>query len=81
MSRLGKGKKSLACWLQMIRTYDHLQSQLATLLQKHNPTVPQFEVLSTLAVADCTNQQELAGRLQVTNGNLLGTARRWMNPS
>lgn len=78
-----KGKKSLDCWLQMIRTYDHLQSQVATLLQKHNLTVPQFEVLSTLAVADCTNQQELAGRLQVTKGNLVGlidrlTERGWV---
>ena len=67
----------------MIRTYDSLQSQVATLLQRHNLTVPQFEVLSTLAVADCTNQQELAGRLQVTKGNLVGlidrlTERGWV---
>ncbi|MDB5105543.1 MAG: transcriptional regulator [Fibrobacteres bacterium] len=78
-----KSKKSLDCWLQMIRTYDFLQSQVATLLQRHNLTVPQFEVLSTLAVADCTNQQELAARLQVTKGNLVGlidrlTERGWV---
>jgi MarR family transcriptional regulator, organic hydroperoxide resistance regulator len=71
-----KGKKSLDCWLQMIRTYDHLQSQVAALLQTHNLTVPQFEVLSTLAVASCTNQQELAARLQVTKGNLVGLIDR-----
>jgi MarR family transcriptional regulator, organic hydroperoxide resistance regulator len=78
-----KSKKSLDCWLQMIRTYDSLQSQVASLLQRHNLTVPQFEVLSTLAVADCTNQQELAARLQVTKGNLVGlidrmTERGWV---
>src|SRR3954464_9512758 len=78
-----KAKKSLNCWLQMIRTYDHLQSQVATLLQKHALTLPQFEVLSTLSVADCTNQQELAARLQVTKGNLVGlidrlTERGWV---
>jgi DNA-binding MarR family transcriptional regulator len=78
-----KTKKSLDCWLQMIRTYDYLQSQVATLLQRHNLTVPQFEVLSTLAIADCTTQQELAQRLQVTKGNLVGlidrlTERGWV---
>ena len=71
------------CWLQMIRTYDHLQSKVATLLQDHGLTVPQFEVLSTLAAAECTNQQELADRLQVTKGNLVGlidrlTERGWV---
>lgn len=78
-----KSKKSIDCWLQMIRTYETLQGQVANLLQQHNMTVPQFEVLSTLAVADCTNQQELAGRLQVTKGNLVGlidrlTERGWV---
>jgi MarR family transcriptional regulator, organic hydroperoxide resistance regulator len=71
-----KREKSLDCWLQMIRTYDHLQTQVAVLLQTHNLTVPQFEVLSTLGVASCTNQQELAARLQVTKGNLVGLIDR-----
>jgi DNA-binding MarR family transcriptional regulator len=70
-------------WLQMIRSYDHLQSEVSTLLQGRGLTVPQFEVLSTLAAADCTNQQELADRLQVTKGNLVGlidrlTERGWV---
>jgi len=71
-----KSRLSLDCWLQMIRTYDSLQSRVAALLQRHNLTVPQFEVLSTLAVSDCTNQQELAQRLQVTKGNLVGLIDR-----
>ncbi len=71
-----KAQKSLECWLQMIRTYDHLQTQVATLLQSHNLTLPQFEVLSTLKAAECTNQQELAQRLQVTKGNLVGLIDR-----
>jgi DNA-binding MarR family transcriptional regulator len=71
-----KTRKSLDCWLQMIRTYDFMQSQVATLLQRHAMTVPQFEVLSTLAIADCTTQQELASRLQVTKGNLVGLIDR-----
>jgi DNA-binding MarR family transcriptional regulator len=75
-SEAPKTKKSLDCWLQMIRTYDYLQAQVATLLQRHNLTVPQFEVLSSLAIADCTTQQELAHRLQVTKGNLVGLIDR-----
>jgi DNA-binding MarR family transcriptional regulator len=78
-----KTQLSLDCWLQMIRTYDHLQTQVAALLQSHNLTLPQFEVLSTLKAAECTNQQELAQRLQVTKGNLVGlidrlTERGWV---
>jgi DNA-binding MarR family transcriptional regulator len=78
-----KAQQSLECWLQMIRTYDYLQAQVASLLQSHSLTVPQFEVLSTLKSAECPNQQELAQRLQVTKGNLVGlidrlTERGWV---
>jgi DNA-binding MarR family transcriptional regulator len=78
-----RNRRYMDAWLQMIRSYDHLQSQVAALLQSHGLTVPQFEVLSTLATADCTNQQELADRLQVTKGNLVGlidrlTERKWV---
>jgi DNA-binding MarR family transcriptional regulator len=78
-----RNRRYMDAWLQMIRSYDHLQSQVSALLQSHGMTVPQFEVLSTLAAADCTNQQELADRLQVTKGNLVGlidrlTERGWV---
>lgn len=78
-----QARKRLDCWLQMIRTYDSMQSEVAAKLQKHGLTLPQFEVLSTLAVSSCTNQQELAQRLQVTKGNLVGlidrlTERGWV---
>jgi MarR family transcriptional regulator, organic hydroperoxide resistance regulator len=71
-----KAQLSLDCWLQMIRTYDYLQTQVATLLQSHNLSLPQFEVLSSLKAAECPNQQELAQRLQVTKGNLVGMIDR-----
>jgi DNA-binding MarR family transcriptional regulator len=78
-----RNRRYMDAWLQMIRSYDHLQSQVATLLQSRGLTVPQFEVLSTLASVDCQNQQELADRLQVTKGNLVGlidrlTERGWV---
>lgn len=78
-----QARKRLDCWLQMIRTYDSMQAEVEAKLQKHSLTLPQFEVLSTLAVSSCTNQQELAQRLQVTKGNLVGlidrlTERGWV---
>jgi MarR family transcriptional regulator, organic hydroperoxide resistance regulator len=78
-----QARKRLDCWLQMIRTYDSMQGEVEAKLQKHALTLPQFEVLSTLAVSSCTNQQELAQRLQVTKGNLVGlidrlTERGWV---
>lgn len=63
-------------WLQMIRSYEHFHAQVASLLQERGLTVPQFEVLSTLASTDCANQQELADRLRMTKGNLVGLIDR-----
>jgi MarR family transcriptional regulator, organic hydroperoxide resistance regulator len=71
-----QARRRLDCWLQMIRTYDALQGEVETKLQQQGMTLPQFEVLSTLAVSSCTNQQELAARLQVTKGNLVGLIDR-----
>ncbi|HLP41987.1 MAG TPA: MarR family transcriptional regulator [Fibrobacteria bacterium] len=71
-----QARKRLDCWLQMIRTYDQMQGEVAAQLQRHGLTLPQFEVLSSLAVSSCTNQQELARRLQVTKGNLVGLIDR-----
>ena len=78
-----KNRLYMEAWLQLIRSYDHLQTQVASLLQARGLTVAQFEVLSSLAAANCANQQELADRLQVTKGNLVGlidrlTDRGWV---
>lgn len=69
-------RKRLHCWLQMIQTYDSMQGEVASQLQKHALTLPQFGMLSALSVSSCTNQQELAARLQVTKGNLVGLIDR-----
>jgi DNA-binding MarR family transcriptional regulator len=78
-----KNRRYMEAWLQLIRSYEHLQAQVASLLQAKGLTVAQFEVLSSLATANCANQQELADRLQVTKGNLVGlidrlTDRGWV---
>jgi DNA-binding MarR family transcriptional regulator len=45
-------------------------------LGEHNVTLPQFDVLSNLAMHDGLTQQELAARLQVTKGNVCGLLDR-----
>lgn len=71
-----RNRRYMEAWLQIIRSYEHFQAQIAGLLQEHGLTVPQFEVLSTLASAECENQQELAGRLRMTKGNIVGLIDR-----
>jgi DNA-binding MarR family transcriptional regulator len=71
-----RNRRYMEAWLQIIRSYESLQSQVASLLQEHGLTVPQFEVLSTLASAECENQQELASRLRMTKGNIVGLIDR-----
>ncbi len=66
----------MEAWLQVIRSYEFFQSQVAALLQEHGITVPQFEVMSTLVSAECENQQELADRLRMTKGNIVGLIDR-----
>lgn len=77
-----RNRRYMDAWLQLIRSYEHFHGQVASLLQERGLTVPQFEVLSTLASTSCANQQELADRLRMTKGNLVGlidrlTERGW----
>lgn len=71
-----KNRRYMEAWLQLIRSYEHFHAQVAALLQERGLTVPQFEVLSTLTSTDCANQQELANRLRMTKGNLVGLIDR-----
>ena len=71
-----KNRRYMEAWLQLIRSYDHLQAEVSSLLQARGLTVAQFEVLSSLSAANCANQQELADRLRVTKGNLVGLIDR-----
>lgn len=78
-----RNRRYMEAWLQWIRGYEHFQDRVAGLLQTRGLTVPQFEVLSTLASNQCANQQELADRLRVTKGNVVGlidrlTERGWV---
>lgn len=78
-----KPPPELAALLQLLSTYHAVQRRVATLLDGHDVTLPQFDALTQLARADGMSQQELADKLLVTKGNVVGlvdrlSARGWV---
>ncbi len=66
----------LETWLQMIRTFWTLQSKIEDSLKKHKLTLAQFDLLAMLLGLEDLNQQELADKLAVTKGNMVGLVNR-----
>jgi MarR family transcriptional regulator, organic hydroperoxide resistance regulator len=66
----------LETWLQMIRTFWTLQSKVEDSLKKHKLTLAQFDLLAMLLGLEGLNQQELADKLAVTKGNMVGLVNR-----
>jgi MarR family transcriptional regulator, organic hydroperoxide resistance regulator len=66
----------LETWLQMIRTFWTLQSRVEDSLKKHKLTLAQFDLLAMLLGLEDLNQQELANKLAVTKGNMVGLVNR-----
>ena len=66
----------LETWLQMIRTFWTLQSKVENSLKKHKLTLAQFDLLAMLLGLENLNQQELADKLAVTKGNMVGLVNR-----
>jgi MarR family transcriptional regulator, organic hydroperoxide resistance regulator len=66
----------LETWVQMIRTFWTLQSKVEHSLKRHNLTLAQFDLLAMLLALEGLNQQELADKLAVTKGNMVGLVNR-----
>jgi DNA-binding MarR family transcriptional regulator len=60
----------------MIRTFWTLQSKIEDSLKKHKLTLAQFDLLAMLLGLEDLNQQELANKLAVTKGNMVGLVNR-----
>jgi DNA-binding MarR family transcriptional regulator len=60
----------------MIRTFWTLQSKVEDSLKKHKLTLAQFDLLAMLLGLEGLNQQELADKLAVTKGNMVGLVNR-----
>jgi len=67
---------ALEAWLQMIRTFWSLQSKIEDSLKKHKLTLAQFDLLAMLLALEGLNQRELAEKLAVTKGNMVGLVNR-----
>ena len=66
----------LETWLQMIRTFWTLESKIEDSLKKHKLTLAQFDLMAMLMGLENLNQQELAQKLAVTKGNMVGMVNR-----
>jgi len=66
----------LETWVQMIRTFWALQSKVEESLKRHKLTLAQFDLLAMLLTLEGLNQQELADKLAVTKGNMVGLVNR-----
>jgi DNA-binding MarR family transcriptional regulator len=63
-------------WITLARVYTRLERRQAQALAAHGLSVPQFDVLATLWHGEGITQQELAERLLVTKGNVVGLLDR-----
>jgi MarR family transcriptional regulator, organic hydroperoxide resistance regulator len=59
-----------------LRVHNRLERRMGEALGVHGLTMPQFDVLATLWHGEGITQQELAGRLLVTKGNVVGLIDR-----
>lgn len=67
---------AMRVWFRFIRLNRRVTSAVAAELRSLGLSIPQFDVLSTLTEREGLTQQELAGRLYVTKGNVSGLIDR-----
>ena len=70
------GGDVLSTWLALVRTCEKIQQRLGRVLDAAGLTVPQFDVLANLGMTEGITQQELADKLLVTKGNIVGVLDR-----
>ena len=63
-------------WVTFARVYNRLERRLGQALAAHGLSLSQFDVLATLGHGEGITQQELAERLLVTKGNVVGLIDR-----
>ncbi|WP_375463710.1 MarR family winged helix-turn-helix transcriptional regulator [uncultured Methylobacterium sp.] len=67
---------SLRVWFRFVRLNRRVTAAIGAELRAIGLSIPQFDVLSTLTEREGLTQQELAGRLYVTKGNVSGLIDR-----
>lgn len=71
-----KATQALRVWFRLLRLETSVRAAMGERLKKLDLSVPQLDVLSTLTENEGMSQQELAGRLYVTKGNISGLLDR-----
>ena len=61
---------AVTAWLQLVRTFCKVHRRMEAVFSGHGLTAPQFDVLASLRGNEGITQQELAGRLLVSKGNI-----------
>lgn len=69
-------RDSILAWLHLARIYNRVAHEHTLVLNGHNLTSPQFDLLNRVGTEPGLSQQELASRLLVTKGNICGVADR-----
>lgn len=67
---------ALTTWVQLSRSFARIQRCVTVLISAYDLTMPQFDILATLRFNEGVTQQDLAGRLLVTKGNVCGVLHR-----
>ncbi len=72
----GLDEAKVRAWVEMARVYHLICRRVVLALGERGVTMPQFDVLATLRFSEGVSQQELAGHLLVTKGNVCGVLDR-----
>lgn len=67
---LGREARAVRTWVRLARVYGRIVRTLEAQVREHGLTLGQFDVLMHVARSEGLNQQELAGQLLVTKGNV-----------
>lgn len=62
--------KAVLAWLRIARIYHLIEQQSAERFRRHGMSVARFDVLNHAGSAEGKTQQEIAGSLLVTKGNI-----------
>jgi DNA-binding MarR family transcriptional regulator len=70
------GGDELRTWLALVSVFNQIEQRLGRVLDAAGLTLPQFDVLANLGMTEGITQQELAAKLLVTKGNVVGLLDR-----
>jgi DNA-binding MarR family transcriptional regulator len=69
-------RPALLAWLRIARIFQKIESASAQHFRRYNLSTAQFDVLAQIGAAEGLSQQDLAGSLLVTKGNISQLLKR-----